>query len=441
MNPAQLSSRAFTPLAEWKFREFNELWHLFERRTNMAYPFASRYLEQFPKDKMTQLYKFVAFVAGALASVLFIFTLFDTEDFLGFEITPNRTALFYLGILGTIHVAARGAVPDSNVVHDPEFALHNVIECIHYCPASWRGRLHSDEVRKDFSRLYQLKAMIFVEEMMSLLFTPVILWFSLPRCSARIVDFFREFTIHVDGVGHVCSFAVFDFKKSGENVIQGGGTKQKTTSLREDYFSSKDGKMLASYYGFLDTYATNPDRRSHGNPISTSNFHPPSAFPDLMSPRTAALAGSGLPQQNSNRQQANLDVNHGMTGGNLSPVQSVLLDPHHQPTALATRRSPRAMGQSRYNPPRQPNFDQRYLRPQAVENPTTRDGLTTSRIIEEDSNLGDSWRTSRAAQLDSDTEDIEGEAGADGKGAGVLGLLYQFQKAQTEGRMAGGVNL
>ena len=441
MNPGQLGSRAFTPLAEWKFREFNELWHLFERRTNMAYPYASRYLDQFPKDKMTQLYRFIAFVAGALASVLFIFTLFDTEDFLGFEITPNRTALFYLGILGTIHVAARGAVPESNVVYDPEFALQNVIECIHYCPASWKGRLHSDEVRKEFSSLYQLKAMIFVEEMLSLLFTPVILWFSLPKCSARIVDFFREFTIHVDGVGHVCSFAVFDFKKGNENIIQDAGDKRTNAALREDYFASKDGKMLASYYGFLDTYATNPTRRSPAHNVVRPNIQSPPVFPDLMSPRLAAEGANGLAQHSMSRQQSN-QSNHlgmGMGMGHLSPVQSVLLDPHHQPSPLATRRSPRQLGQSRYNPQRQPYADQKHLRPHGLEHPAMRDGMTTSRIIEEDSNLGDSWR---AGQLESDTEEMDGDSsGADGKGAGVLGLLYQFQKAQTEGRMAGGVNL
>lgn len=37
-NPSQIGSRQYTPLAEWKFREFNELWHLFERRINMSYP-------------------------------------------------------------------------------------------------------------------------------------------------------------------------------------------------------------------------------------------------------------------------------------------------------------------------------------------------------------------------------------------------------------------
>ena len=58
--------------------------------------------------------------------------------------------------------------------------------------------------------------MVFVEEVLSVLITPFILWFSLPNSSERIVDFFREFTVHVDGIGYVCSFAVFDFKRHGK---------------------------------------------------------------------------------------------------------------------------------------------------------------------------------------------------------------------------------
>ncbi len=58
--------------------------------------------------------------------------------------------------------------------------------------------------------------MVFLEEVLSVLTTPFILWFSLPNSSERIVDFFREFTVHVDGIGYVCSFAVFDFKRHGK---------------------------------------------------------------------------------------------------------------------------------------------------------------------------------------------------------------------------------
>ena len=58
--------------------------------------------------------------------------------------------------------------------------------------------------------------MIFLEEVLSVLTTPFVLWFALPNCSDKIVDFFREFTVHVDGIGYVCSFAVFDFERPGK---------------------------------------------------------------------------------------------------------------------------------------------------------------------------------------------------------------------------------
>ena len=55
--------------------------------------------------------------------------------------------------------------------------------------------------------------------------------------------------------------------------------------------------------------------------------------------------------------------------------------------------------------------------------------------MEEDDELGKSWaiRAERDPVDDIDEDDDAGQT--DGKaGAGVLGLLYQFQKQQTEGR-------
>lgn len=60
-----------------------------------------------------------------------------------------------------------------------------------------------------------MKIMIYAQELLSVLLTPFVLWLSLPDCAPAIVDFFREFTIHVDTLGYVCSFAVFDFKRHG----------------------------------------------------------------------------------------------------------------------------------------------------------------------------------------------------------------------------------
>jgi hypothetical protein len=47
------------------------------------------------------------------------------------------------------------------------------------------------------------------------LVTPAVLWFSLPASAHDILTFVRDFTVRVDGVGDVCSLAVFDFEHHG----------------------------------------------------------------------------------------------------------------------------------------------------------------------------------------------------------------------------------
>lgn len=50
-NPSSIGGRQYTPYAQWKFREFNELPHLFERRSDRSYPVAKEYIDQFPKER------------------------------------------------------------------------------------------------------------------------------------------------------------------------------------------------------------------------------------------------------------------------------------------------------------------------------------------------------------------------------------------------------
>ncbi|KAL2865581.1 autophagy protein ATG9 [Aspergillus lucknowensis] len=460
-NPGQLSSRQYTPLAEWQFREFNELWHLFERRINMSYPFATRYVDQFPKDKTVQVAGFVAFVSGALASVLAVASIVDPELFLGFELTHDRTVLFYLGLFGSIWAFARGMVPEETDVFDPEYALLEVINFTHYCPGHWKGRLHSDDIRKEFAVLYQMKIVIFLEEILSMIFTPFILWFSLPKCSERVIDFFREFTVHVDGMGYLCSFAVFDFKK-GTNVIpqeHGSNRNNVRQDPRADYFSTKDGKMLASYYGFLDHYGGNP-RAAYQN---KRQFHPPPTFPSLGSPSLVGISNFGdrhdisqarmgpaapIVGQQSMFNAPRLGLPTASDAG--SPAPSVLLDPHHQPSTSGVRTANRILLQQRYRPTRPPppppvseviaNDNGASVtvnrRPPSRPRPRPLHGASS------DSHLGDSWRMNMAGDEEEDEEAAEGEnVDAIVKGAGVLGLIQQFQKANKDNRPRATVGL
>ena len=422
-DPGQLSNRDFTTFAQWKFREFNELPHLFARRRNMAYPYANLYLAQFPKDKTEQVSSFVAFIAGAFASVLVVFTLLDSELFLTFEITPGKTAIFWIGVLTAVYRVARGSSPQEDQVTDPSYYLNHVIYHTRYEPDSWHDRLHTDEVRAEFAKLYQPKILIFAEEILSMVITPFLLMFRLPQCSERIVDFFREFSIVVDGLGVTCSYSMFPFNKGTQNVNNApanrGGPRKDDADLREDYFMAKDNKMLASYYGFLDTYATS-GRGYNGRLQGRGSFHPPPQFPnafgamsqtaqpvDMAGARGTSRGPAGRQPQRRAPRNARDDT-----------ISSVLLDPHHQPSSTSILRgSPRQAPHGRYRTPLQPVSDA--------------PGPSNTRI-EEESTIGDSWRTSRLAQ-----DDDEEEEAPEANRGGVLQLLQQFSRAQAEGRGAG----
>jgi autophagy-related protein 9 len=54
-NPSSIGSRRYTLYAQWKFREFNELPHLFARRLDESYPTANVYIAQFPNEKLALL--------------------------------------------------------------------------------------------------------------------------------------------------------------------------------------------------------------------------------------------------------------------------------------------------------------------------------------------------------------------------------------------------
>ncbi|KAG1809507.1 autophagy protein Apg9-domain-containing protein [Suillus variegatus] len=55
-NPSSIGGRRYTPFAQWKFREFNELSHLFTRRLlDESHPLASMYIGQFPNEKIVSV--------------------------------------------------------------------------------------------------------------------------------------------------------------------------------------------------------------------------------------------------------------------------------------------------------------------------------------------------------------------------------------------------
>ncbi|KAI3632247.1 hypothetical protein MIR68_009353 [Amoeboaphelidium protococcarum] len=255
-NPVKLSSRSFTPLVKWKIRDFNELPHQFERRLNQCADKASQYMNMFPSAYVGVLANFVAYISGSIALALTILSFVDDDFLLHFHITPGKSVLFYLGLFGVIYSASRSLVPDASreiKKQSAEDLVREVIELVHYYPSHWKvHNLNSRQLQQEFSSIYQYKVVIFAQEILAVVTAPFLLCFSLPSCAEGIVDFFKENTIHVDGLGYVCSYSVFDFKSfdSRRGVIKSLDADAYSEEIRE----YSPNKMELSVMNFQDNY-------------------------------------------------------------------------------------------------------------------------------------------------------------------------------------------
>jgi autophagy-related protein 9 len=252
-----------------------------------------------------------------------------------------------------------------------------------------------------------MKVLIFLEEIVSLVLAPIILYRnSNDRCE-RIVDFFRESTVHVEGVGNQCNFAVFNFKKH-QNVVENPTTAlQEPDGLRDDYFGLKDDKMAASIHNFAQYYSAHKQRQNGRRPLHQRPPEWPSLSPQMATEEFEPARASSRPHAQQTARQPHLS-----TSQRYNPL------------------FPQQLARDRRQPPTRP-FERDSQRQQQA---STSLGPSESRIMAQDSDLDEYDRAVGRDQsglgLESDVED-DGRGVVDGK-EGVLGMLAQFTKAKTE---------
>ncbi|KAG0728093.1 Autophagy-related protein 9A [Chionoecetes opilio] len=214
--PGSLGSRRWSHYGEVYLRHFNELDHEMGARLNRGYRAASHYTNIFSSPVLAVVGRHVAFVCGAVLAVLAGLSVYD-EDVLQVE-----HVLTIMTVLGAVLAGCRVFIPDENLVFCPEMLMRRVVGEVHYVPDHWREKAHTSVVRREFCRLFQYRVVHMLEELASPLVTPLILIFRLRFKALDIVDFYRNFTVEVVGVGDVCSFAQMDVRRHGSPAWQPG---------------------------------------------------------------------------------------------------------------------------------------------------------------------------------------------------------------------------
>ncbi|XP_070584786.1 autophagy-related protein 9A [Erythrolamprus reginae] len=240
--PGSLGARCWSLYGRCYLRHFNELDHELHSRLSKGYKPASKYMNCFISPLFTIVAKNVAFFAGSILAVLIALTIYD-EDVLAVE--HVLTTVTFLGVAVTV---CRSFIPDQHLVFCPEQLLRVILAHIHYMPDHWQGNAHRYETRDEFSQLFQYKAMFILEELLSPIVTPLILIFCLRPKALEIIDFFRNFTVEVVGVGDTCSFAQMDVRQHGHPAWMSAGKTEASI-----YQQAEDGKTELSLMHFAIT--------------------------------------------------------------------------------------------------------------------------------------------------------------------------------------------
>ncbi|TTH38805.1 Autophagy-related protein 9A [Bagarius yarrelli] len=240
--PGSLGARCWSLYGRCYLRHFNELDHELMSRLSKGYKASSKYMNCFMSPLLTVVAKNVAFFAGSILAVLIALTIYD-EDVLAVEHVLSSVTL-----LGVCITVCRSFIPDKHMVFCPEQLLKVILAHIHYMPDHWQGNAHRYETRDEFAQLFQYKAVFILEELLSPVITPFILIFCLRRKSLEIIDFFRNFTVEVVGVGDTCSFAQMDVRHHGHPAWMSAGKTEASI-----YQQAEDGKTELSLMHFAIT--------------------------------------------------------------------------------------------------------------------------------------------------------------------------------------------
>lgn len=265
---ASAFSRDYSREARWIMREFNELPHIFEARILMSTKDADAYVQQFPTPLLTLFARFVTFIVGSMTAILLVLPLLNESVLIFYRIPSGTTQgdpssrgfnlLWWLAMASTIQAISRRFSAQPPMTLQPDALLQSVARHTHYMPEAWRNYGHKRRVYREFGRLYQYRVLLLMQEILGCLTTPLLLCFAMPQRAEEILAFVRSFTVHVDGVGHVCGFAMFDFERHGDSQW-GAPAEGEQPQLR-----SCDGKMEKAYLNFKAHHPSWKDEPGEG---------------------------------------------------------------------------------------------------------------------------------------------------------------------------------
>lgn len=271
----------YNNVQRWTFREFNELPHTFERRIAPSHEAADSYLSLFTQNAIiTSIGRVIVYISGSLLAFLFLLAALDDSILLHVKV-GKWNLLWYVGMIGIAFSIGKSLLPNAEI-HKPQFhknyfadmnsALHRVASHTHHFPDTWKNRAWKRQTYQEFTSLFLYKSQLFIIEVLSVIFAPLVLCVSLPKSASRICSFVRQIKISQPGMGEICGYSIFDFDIFADENWEGKGAIKSSHGDNDDRSShsihpglsfyqnsrpkTRQGKMEKSFFSFKAAHPT-----------------------------------------------------------------------------------------------------------------------------------------------------------------------------------------
>lgn len=209
-HPHRLAARQWSPVARWRFRRYNELPHQLEARLGRGRAAAMAYTQGFRDHVVEALARGAVAIAGGFVAITVLLTAIFDEEYLGLELTPDRSVAFWAAVAGTVVTIAAAQMPDDDATEMslPE-RLVQVAEHVDL-PPRWHTTPAAPATRHEVVQVFPYKLNVLFDELVAAICNPWMLGVILPAQAQAIAGFYAD-TMRLHTVaGHCCALALPD---------------------------------------------------------------------------------------------------------------------------------------------------------------------------------------------------------------------------------------
>jgi len=168
------SYRQWAPYSLCRFREYNELPHLFEERISKSIKYAHYYIRSFNiNDASWRIMKLMSFMVSALLVTLLTLG-FLNEDMMGLHI-GNHALGWYTVVFGVILTILKLLDTEPYISKSKEEVMERIKRHTRFLPNDWDKNPSSHKTYKDYVRWFQPTTILYVQELISVILIPVVL--------------------------------------------------------------------------------------------------------------------------------------------------------------------------------------------------------------------------------------------------------------------------